>query len=295
MNLCFKCKKEVTGTTKHGLHENCFKEWFNLVDAEDDFKDIYQPKSGYMESQSYENTFFHGNFKKYSATLGKHQYILKPTGDYPELAKTEDLCNQLAVSAGLEVSQFHLIHFMEKEDCFLSYNFMQDYQGASLVHIYHFIEKGDHTLETILKVIELETQRLSELKKIINLCLFDSLVGNNDRHGRNIGLISTPSGYIVSPCYDNTSDFATEEENFLGANLNPKGCIKTSFTTEPMIVDYVQELIRLGYKSEVNEFAKQVNISELKLLIEESFLSNKRKTAILNFIIKQYEELLNAL
>lgn len=299
MNLCFKCKKEVEAShKKHGLHKKCFKEWFSLIDEAEDFKDIYQPKEtfdGSPEKKLYQTTFFHGKFKKYSAILGGKKYILKICQDHPELAKTEYLCNQLAVTAGLDIPKNYLIRFMENEDCFVTYNFMQDYQGGALQHIYHFIEHDQYNIEALLKVIEKKTNRLSELQKFINLCLFDALIGNNDRHGRNIGFISTASNYTLSPCYDNPSYFGIEDENLLGAFLNPKCSIITSVEKEPMIKDYILEFIRLGYKEEVSNFLRSLNFPAFVLLIKESFLSDKRKKAFQVFISTQYQELVDVL
>jgi hypothetical protein len=299
MSICFKCRESIEKQhSKHGLHKKCFKDLFNLIDDEEDFINIYLPKTAIpSENQLYQETFLHGNFKKYSAIIGKKQYILKPTTpEYPELSKSEYLCNQLAEAIGLKVPKYYLIYFRNEGDCFLSYNFMQDYyQGADLKHIYHFMEKDRYTVEELLKVIERETQRLSELQEIIKLCLFDALIGNNDRHGRNIGLIATGGVYALSPFYDNTSYFATEDDLFLGADLNPRGSIATASTKEPMIKDYADEFIRLGYKNELDKFIKNLDIAELESLIQRSFLSDKRKKAMISFIIKGYQELHNVL
>jgi len=296
MNICFKCQKPIDKLRKHGLHRACFKALFDLIDEEDDFIDIYLPKSANnLEKKLSQETFLHGNFKKYSAILHDKQYILKPTSDYPELSKTEYLCNQLAEAMGLEVSPYYLIHFMDNEDCFLSYNFMQDYKGTDLKHIYHFMEPDKYNVEQLLKVVEHNTQRLTELQKIINLCLFDAIIGNDDRHGRNIGLIATASNYVLSPFYDNTSYFAVEDERLLGADLNPKGCIAIESTKEPTVKDYAAEFIRLGYRNQVSAFVKHLDLSELQKLVQDSFLSDKRKKAMINFIVKRYQELHNVL
>jgi serine/threonine protein kinase HipA of HipAB toxin-antitoxin module len=53
------------------------------------------------------------------------------------------------------------------------------------------------------------------------MCLFDALVGNHDRHGRNIALIETRKGHILSPFYDNPSYIGIEDHNLLLAEHNP--------------------------------------------------------------------------
>ena len=118
LNQCFKCRKPIEDSTarKHGLHPNCFKEWFKLADEQEDFRHL-NPRS---DQRSNNTTFFHGKFKKYSASLANKEYILKFSDEYPELAKTEYLCNQIGVLLGLNIPKSYLISFLNKEDCFVS-------------------------------------------------------------------------------------------------------------------------------------------------------------------------------
>lgn len=282
---------------KHGLHGHCFKEWFNLLDEEDDFQNLVLRRgTGNPKRENYfhNTSFFHGKFEKYSAELGKKNYILKLSREYPELARTEHLCNQIGSVLGLDIPTNHLICLFNERDSFISYNFMQDYKGANLEHIWHFLTKNDQfTLETILKIIEKQTGRLSEIRKFIKICLFDALIGNHDRHGRNLGLISTANGYVLAPSYDNPSYFAMA--GFLSASHSPKCTIATSFTSEPMMEDYVKEFQRLGFGEEVGKFKANLDYETINSLIKSFFVSKERKNAFLNFIQRQYQEMNNVL
>jgi len=215
-------------TEKHGLHLHCFKDWFRLADESEDFENLTLVK----ENSSYSDqnkSFFHGKFEKYSASLGGRDYILKMSREYPELSKVEYVCNRLGILVGLSIPNHYLLRFQEQEDCFVSDNFMKDFKDSNLEHIWHFLKKRDKfSVETLLKVIEKKTEKLSEIQKFIKLCLFDALIGNHDRHGRNLGLIHTPLGYLFSPCYDNPSYFGIA--SFLGASHAPRGAIATSAT-----------------------------------------------------------------
>lgn len=172
---------------------------------------------------------------------------------------------------------------------------MQDYVGSNLIHIYHFIKADkEFNIENLFKIIEEKTGKYAELKKFIRLCLFDALIGNHDRHGRNLGFIQSASKYILSPCYDNPSYLAIADEDFLGTDLNPRGKIYTSTTKEPGMADYINEFIRLGYKVEVQEFFKIISLEKIQNLIEESFISQKRKQAFINLITKRYMEFKDA-
>lgn len=295
MAVCFKCCKDLSGLqTWYGLHVNCFAEWFK---TNENFKNLTLRKEKPDETpdDSLPNeSFFHGQFEKYSATLVGEQYILKISQDYPELAKTEYLCNQLGESLGLELPPYFLISF-EGQDCFVSYNFMQDYRGADLKHIYHFLKPKEHMVESLVKVIETQTGRLSEVKKFIRLCLFDAFTGNDDRHGRNLALVFTHASCIFSPCYDNPSFIARLEDWLLGADLNVTGVIATSASQEPGIQEYGEEFIRLGYKDVLEDFVRAIDMPQLESLIHNSFISAKRKIAFINFIHKKYRDLQNVL
>ncbi len=293
MKRCFKCSKSLAGhDTKHGLHISCFIEWFN---TDEDFKDLTQRNEVPIEigETPSNSSFFHGKFEKYSAILGNKHYILKNSREYPELSRTEYLCNQLGEALGLEIPSHFLIKLMNQE-VFISYNFMQDYMGADLKHIYHFLpSKDEYNVETLVNIIANKTGRLSEIRKFLTLCLFDALIGNDDRHGRNLALIFTSSGCLFSPCYDNPSFIA--RTIWLGADLNSSGRIETSTSREPDINDYGEELIRLGYKDVLEEFIKNIGIQKLESIVNSSFLSAKRKKAFIIFLNKQYGKLKNVL
>ena len=81
---CLKCLQAIAETDpkQHGLHEACFREWFQLT-APVDFAAVTirtTTSSATKNKDSFSrinSSFFHGKFKKYSATLGNVSYILK--------------------------------------------------------------------------------------------------------------------------------------------------------------------------------------------------------------------------
>lgn len=291
MSRCFKCRRVMTESAKHGLHPSCFKEWFHLADEKDDFENI----NPHPVSSPKNTTFFHGKFKKYSGSLAHKEYILKFShNDCPELPKTEYLCNEIGTFLGMPIPDFYLIAY-SGEDCFLTYNFMQDHQASDLKHIYHFLnDSTDYNIENIIDVIKMRTGRLKEIIYFINICLFDALIGNNDRHGRNLGFISNANGFTLSPCYDNPSYFAMVEENLLGSSFRLSGAIKTRSSDRPSTADYVAEFIRLGYRDSVAAFSQKIKMDAIEALINNSFISEKRKQAFIKYIIMQQEILNNA-
>ena len=292
---CFKCNREIYNTKSWcGLHPICFKQWFNLPSLEK-FQNILSRRQSdeTFFNKAINSSFFHGKFRKYSSTLGGCKYILKvEEKDYPELPATEYLCNQIFKYLKINVAPFYMITFEEKHSCFVTKNFMENFPGSSLVHIYRFFEKTtNYDCENILKIIEEKTERLIAKEEFIYLTLADSLIGNNDRHGRNLGLIQTSKGLIISPFYDNPSYLGTEIHSLLAADHQPAGAIWTKSTSQPTMKDYIYEWERLGYGYIVERFRKVFSLKAIHSLIKKSFLSIKRQEAIFRLISKRSREL----
>ncbi|MBM3197798.1 MAG: type II toxin-antitoxin system HipA family toxin [Chlamydiae bacterium] len=147
----------------------------------------------------------------------------------------------------------------------------------------------------LLKIIEGEAGRYDDVVRFIELCLFDSLIGNNDRYGRNLGLIRDANGTTLAPFYDNPCYLAIEIPELLGAYHEPRGAIATLETNEPVMKDYVKEWVRLGFKEEMVSFAKRVNLQTIERLITLSPLSTLRKNAIFRLIQRRYQEMCHAI
>ncbi len=241
-------------------------------------------------------SFFHGAFKKYSAEINSVQYILKMgQSDFPELPLVEWISNKIYKGLGILVADFYMIKFENSIDTFVTKNFMDRSTRKNLIHIYHFIGDGfDYNCEAILKVISEKCGSYIDIKNFIEMTMCDSLVGNHDRHGRNIALIQKdPALFQMAPVYDNPSYIGIEDDVLLGADLNPKGKIFTSLTNEPTLKDYVYEFTRLGFAEIVDGFIAKIKEKNefIVELIEASNLSSKRKNAFLKIINKRIEEI----
>lgn len=301
MKICFACNQPVNKSEMvSGLHQTCFCKWFGVSEP-DDFRDIVARSSeAPTEERNWaqiNTSFFHGKFRKYSARIGNQSYILKVMQkEVPELPFTEYLCNQIARTLGLAVPDFYMILFQNKLETFVSKNFMGNRPGSDLVHIYRYLDQpNNYDCEHLLKIIEKEVGRYDAIVRFIELCLFDSLIGNNDRHGRNMGLIRDANGSILAPFYDNPCYLALEIPELLGAYHEPRGAIATSETKEPIMQDYVKEWYRLGFKEEVIHFASKIDLHAIETLVTSSFLSSARKNAISRLIQRRYKEICNAI
>ena len=291
---CLKWLKKLKGKGFYGLHAICFQEWFQVPDFIE-FIDLDPKKSkGYSKDHAYiketKDSFYHGKYRKYSAQLASIQYILKvQEKEFPDLPLVEYVCNKTASLLGLNAPKYYLIKYPQGSGsmAFVTKNFMQDYVGA-FHHIYKFLPKGkdNYNCENIIKAIKKQTNQLKDVKKFIEICLFDAFIGNNDRHGRNLGIIDTGKNQKLAPMYDNPSYFGIAEDAMLLYQFNISGSIWTAQSKKPKLLDYVQEFKRLQYEESGLKFIKKI-IKQFPLIKEEikqSGMSEKRKKAFMVFL-----------
>jgi hypothetical protein len=292
---CLKCLATITEIGHYGLHRECFLSWFKVTDTYE-FVSLTRRSSDSQKNLSTPNTstqntsFFHGKFKKYSADLAGASYILKMKEDEAEeLPQVEYLCNQIAQKLGIPVADFYFVDF-EGEKVFVTKNFIKKGVPSDLQHIYHHRPDEKHDCETLIDIVAKKTNRLYDVRVLIHTILFDALIGNHDRHGRNLAFIVTSGNNVLSPIYDNVSGLALEKGPMLKMQFNPLGKIATEKTTEPSIKDYVEDLYRLGYGEVVKEFFDKIDLKEIERLIEDSFCSGLMKDAIRKLFKNRYEE-----
>jgi len=295
---CLKCFKEIKSSTveHYGVHPECFQEWFNVAKTEQ-FTGLQRRHSSSLENSNshlkQNNRFFHGKFKKYSTSLAGCSYILKMRqDDAPELPEVEYLCNQIGKELNIPVAEFYYIDFYG-DKTFVTKNFIKQDSPIDLQPIYYFRPDKDHSCEGLINAISKETGRPLDTRIFINTLLLDSLIGNHNRHGRNLAFIVTSSSTKLSPIYDNVSYLSLETAPMLQADFNPTGRINTKDSFEPSMVDYVREFKRLGYQFS-SGVDKRLSISKINRLINDSFCRDLMKQAIKRLIEKRFEELKNA-
>lgn len=295
--VCLKCLREDLHSSEshYGLHKQCFLRWFKIRGV-DEFKDLSRKdvNSG-VEKPRFSNinsSFYQGMFRKYSAQLVGVEYILKlGEEDYPELPSTEFLCNQIAEELGINVPPYFLINFFGQRT-FVSRVFIDKRKNMTLHHIYHYLrEEDEFSVQSLIRIIEEHTGRLSEVEKFVDIILFDALIGNHDRHGRNLAFLEEKGKLTLSPCYDNPSYIGIESDFLLGANHSPRGKISTAITDEPTMKDYAQEFFAMGHEDAVRAFLERVNIDNIKQLVSKGLISEARKTALMRIIHARLEEL----
>ncbi|MEI8026312.1 MAG: HipA domain-containing protein [Pseudomonadota bacterium] len=208
----------------------------------------------------------------------------------------EYLSNQIAQSLGIPVAWFNLLNYCGLRT-FVTKNFISESKVAStLTHLNHYFSENEpYQYESIIAIIYKQTGKFKDVETFINMCLFDALIGNHDRHGRNVGLINTSRQCKLAPIYDNPSYLGLESGSMLRAQFSPSGRIETFHNRNPVMKDYVMEFLRLGYESTLRRFAKRINLDIISGLVTGSSCSPSMKDAMLKLIRERAEEMRHAL
>ncbi len=299
---CFICHLSLGLEPPHyGKHLVCFEALFG-VKGRATFHSLARQSvvSGdevrVISENPHLTSYFSGHYRKYEARLEGASYLLKMSkDDYPELAPVEELCNRIAERCGIGVPKPHGLIDFEGEPAFVSRNFMSDRTAhSSLQHIYHFLKPGPehYNVEEISKAIFQETHSVEDVEMFLRALLFDALVGNHDRHGRNLALVITARKRRLAPVYDNPSAIGLASGSLLRARFAPKGKIWTRDSREPEMKEYVEELLRLGKGNVVETFHAQIDPDALAQMIS-SFapLTPGMRNAMTKLIMVCYEAL----
>ncbi|MEZ4750345.1 MAG: HipA domain-containing protein [Bdellovibrionota bacterium] len=279
----------------YGLHPACFGKWFKSEDRAEFLGLVRRATSnnppGAPDAGAWNTSFFQGNFKKYSAQLAGESYIFKVREDHvPELPDVEYTCNRIGRLLKIPVPEFYLIEFSDNRT-FVTKNFVKSSGTTTLNHIYHYLKDGEHNVENVMAIIEEQTNKPYYLDVFVKTCLYDSIIGNHDRHGRNLGFITSAKSTVLSPIYDNTSALGLESGSMLQADFEPKGKIFTRDSQEPTTKDYVREFLRLGHRDSVDEFASITRADKLLQIVNEGFATPLMKDALSRLIQKRCKEL----
>jgi hypothetical protein len=302
---CLKCLLPLGKASNcYGIHDECFTKWFEVPCTSTFTSLTRRTGASYEENTNLNlqnNSFFHGKFKKYSAILEGKSFILKmrQEAEAPELPEVEYLCNQIGDVLDVPVPEYYIINF-EGDRVFVTKNFIHPTIPMDLQHIHNFRDNHQHNCKDLIAVVKEHTKRPHWVTILIKTILFDSLIGNHDRHGRNLAFLVMSNNISLAPIYDNVSYLSLESGSMLKADFNPTGKIATEHSQEPSMKDYVLELCRLGFESEVLAFYLYIKVTlggieTIEELVEKSFCSSLMKQALKKLIRKRYMELQNEL
>lgn len=163
--------------------------------------------------------------------------------------------------------------------------------GADIIHHYYDINDSSmssidtdvrelpYTLDFIIDVLthysSIDIPNEVLVSNFIQMCLFDCLIGNYDRHWGNWGFIGNKKNYEICPLFDNGSSLYpkfTDEEmlNIMSDKKEiykiiyefPKSQIRRTKKKKYLYKDLIMELKQKGYEYEIIKF---VNNFESKL------------------------------
>lgn len=313
LKKCLRCKNDLDSEeyiSSHGMHRQCFCEEFELEEWKD-FESLIARKQGSKDPASQKtspekddlgkkigSSFFHGQFKKYSAKLDNVHYILKvQENEAPELPDVEYVCNKIAEKLGFKVPKYALIDFYGERKTFVTWNFISNNsKAANLTHIYHFFKENElFDCENLMRIIKEATRSYKDEQIFVRLCMFDALIGNHDRHGRNIGIIEDRTGKRLSPIYDNPSMLGLYSGNLLRAHYEPPPRIECKLADPPTMSAYVAEFSQKGHSTTIKAFHKKINLKSLDKIIQSSDCSDLMKAALSRLIKRRHEELTHAI
>lgn len=306
MNYCLRCNRELkTSEAHYGQHLTCFEEIFRVT-GKIEFSSLIRKSSTSFTGDTNKvdrtsphlTSYFGGNYRKYEATLGNNKYILKLSNpEYPELAPVEYVCNKIAYHCGIIIPvPFTLIDIGKNELAFVSKNFMDNQTvHATLNHLYHYgkLKNEEHyTVEDIVRIIYQETGSVADTNMFCRMLIFDALIGNYDRHGRNLALITTAKGSRITPIYDNPSSLGLESGSMLKATFSPRGKIWTKTSREPEMTEYLEEMDRIGVIDLARQFYSEISIEKIVQYIDDSIsLSSEMRGALKRLISKRHKDM----
>jgi hypothetical protein len=314
--ICLKCGRTIKGDLQviHGLHEKCYLRAFRIRENHTDarisrvsrLRSLARAGSAdQVNDDSLRDPQFHGNYPKYSVWIAGSAYIAKlgRTNDYNLIALAETISNQVAKILGLKVPDFCLIYWRDRP-AFIVKNFMPEDGPANLIHLQNLWPKGsdgkmtEYLLPELMKIIAKYGGYRAE-KQIVELIIFDYIIGNADRHRGNIAFIQNKSRIKLSPIYDNVTDLGLEPEEFLSPDekAHPAMRILIEGARTVDAKTYLDCLATLGYERQVKDFCSVLEkkiASILKAIEVAVYLTPNLRAAFLDLVKRRSLETIEA-
>ena len=231
-----------------------------------------------------------GAFLKYGVVIDKVEYLLKTSGTHIDMAEGELVSNRLATLFGLNVPSFRKC--VSKGSVFFgSVDFTKN--NNEHVRLHHFSElmpeypQDWDCLHIIEKIREVSSSPDEDVASFVRMIVFDSVVGNNDRHSKNIGFLSTSAGLRLSPFYDNCSYVALMNKIDTKLNVVIRGVVGAGSESEPTLKDYVECLECLGFGGLLAEISSGVDLSGALAVIKAGKMRGWRKEWFSQHVDKQ--------
>lgn len=224
------------------------------------------------------------------------RYIFKPPSkDYPEMPQNEHVTMKLAELFGIKTVPSSLIRMASKELAYITKRIdrTDDDQKIHMLDMFQITEAFDKyksSMEKIGKALDAYSAN-TLLDKIFffEMTLFSFLTGNNDMHLKNFSMITSDSGWVLTPAYDllNVSIINPEDKEELALTLSGK---KSNFKRQ----DFVDLGFNLGMnEKQINSVFKRFKVQKIESLnwIKNSFLSDEMKIKYQELLLDRYKRL----
>lgn len=233
------------------------------------------------------------NFKTQSFELVTQDgnFILKPQSPFfPEFPQNEDLTMRLAALAGIDVplhgmvyaKDGSLVYFIKRFDRLKKKKKMAVEDFAQLGG-YDRDSKYESSMEKATDIIEnFCTFPFLEKQKLLQLTLFNYLIGNEDMHLKNFSLLYDMNKVELSPAYNllNTTIILPNTAEELALSLNGK---KNNMKGKDFFQYFAQEKLQLpeklinsmieNFKSILPIWQDVIKISFLSPFLQEKYLA----------------------
>jgi hypothetical protein len=271
MGICVICKTFTDSDL--GVHKECDLKMF-----------------GEAESHILTDVSLPGSYNKSLIETSKGSFILKPsTEDHPYISEGEITCNQIYQSMGVKVAAFS--RYTHSEDMpFATKIFTQ--KSEIFEHLSNYLkndkytQKGiidEYTIQSILGVLDMAGIK-DDTNMFIRMCLADAIIGNDDRHSDNIGVLSKNGHRKLAPIYDNTSFIIRNKKV---GNMDFCPYISISSDIIGSISGYIKAFYSYGYRDAVQKFFLKLDFEAIEDIINNSRVHTIRKQLLLKFIKKQ--------
>lgn len=195
--------------------------------------------------------------------------------------------------------------FWKNRPCFVVKNFLSGGTPSNLIHLENFWPKAsdgrmtEYFLPELMSIVKNRAGYRAEVQ-IVQLIIFDYLIGNFDRHRGNIAFIQDKKGIQLAPIYDNVSELGLEQEDFLSADdkFHPAMRILVEGATKVNALIYLKALVHLDYAREVYDFCSKLKKempSVLNAIDNAFYLTTNFKAAFKDLVHRRFQEIIKAM
>lgn len=219
-------------------------------------------------------------------------YILKPqNADYPQMPENEHLSMKLAELFKIDIVPVNMIRLLSGELCYITKRIDRNPDGSKnhmidFLQIIELTDKYKGSMESLGAAIgDLSVNTLLDKLRFFESAVFNYIIGNNDMHLKNHSMILSDIGWVLSPFYDllNVKMILPKDKEDMALLLGGK---KENFNKGHF--NHLGEVLKLNEKQINAVFKRPVKwLPEAIQLIDDSFLSNERKSKYKKFIEKR--------